>query len=100
MQCSRVVMIVGVVTCDTFHHRQRGNVAGDSSLEATTGYAFFVLSVAWAWERCLVRVSYAFAEMNGRILSSETYSTARGKTFCWIEEYMQVDICLVEEASR
>jgi hypothetical protein len=49
-------MIVGVVTCDAFHNRQRDNVAGDSSLGATTGYAFFWLSVAWAWERCLVLV--------------------------------------------
>jgi hypothetical protein len=86
MQCSRVVMIVGVVTCDALHNRQRDNVAGDSSLGATTGYAFFLLSVAWAWERCLVRVSYAFAEMNERVLSSEADSAARGKTFCWIEE--------------
>jgi hypothetical protein len=65
MQFPRVVKIVGVVTCDAFHDRQRDNVAEDSSLGATTGYAFFLLSVAWAWERCLVRVPYDFAEMMG-----------------------------------
>jgi hypothetical protein len=45
MQCSRVVMIVvGVVTCESLHDGQRDNVARKFLLGGplTTGYAFFL----------------------------------------------------------